>query len=94
MSRNNRIHGCGAELRTLPKWLASHSAIASAPIKAAAHSRNGGGNSGGKNTCSSTPPIAKLARPQITLTIAEDSPTPRGGLRLDDSELARRFAGC
>ena len=38
----------------------------------------GGGGSGGKERRSSTPPMTKLNQPQITLTSAEDSPTPRG----------------
>ena len=59
-------YGCGAELRTLPKWLARYSAIASAPINAAIHRDHGGGDTLGKKMCSSAPPIAKLARPQMT----------------------------
>jgi hypothetical protein len=52
--------------------------MTSAPIRAARHSPQGGGSSGGKRTCSSTPQIARLMKPQITLRIAEDSPAPRG----------------
>jgi hypothetical protein len=37
----------------------------------------GGGGSGGKERRSSAPAMTKLSQPHITLTSAEDSPTPR-----------------
>jgi hypothetical protein len=37
-----------------------------------------GGGSCGRKMYNNAPPIATFAKPQITLTMAEDSPTPGG----------------
>jgi hypothetical protein len=61
----------------LGEVMGRNTAIASTPKSVASETAGGGGN-GGKKMRNSAPPTIKLNQPQMTLTSADDSPTPRG----------------